>query len=44
MGARTVVGDDGTIRYKFVGPLSDDAVTRILEPEIEKAQSAAKRP
>jgi len=39
-----LVGDDGVIRYKFVGPLTDDAVARILEPEIEKALSAVKPP
>ncbi len=32
-----VVGADGIIRYKYVGPLSDEAVTRTLMPEIDKA-------
>lgn len=32
-----VVGADGIIRYKFIGPLSDEAVTGELMPEIEKA-------
>ena len=39
-----LIGDDGVIRYKFVGPLTDDAVARILEPEIEKALRAVKPP
>jgi len=32
-----VVGADGIIRYKYVGPLSDEAVARTLMPEIDKA-------
>jgi cytochrome c biogenesis protein CcmG/thiol:disulfide interchange protein DsbE len=32
-----VVAGDGTIRYKFVGPLTDEAVTNVLGPEIDKA-------
>jgi cytochrome c biogenesis protein CcmG/thiol:disulfide interchange protein DsbE len=32
-----LVGADGIIRYKFVGPLSDETVARLLMPEIEKA-------
>jgi cytochrome c biogenesis protein CcmG/thiol:disulfide interchange protein DsbE len=34
-----VVGADAVIRYKFIGPLSDEAVARVLMPEIEKALS-----
>jgi cytochrome c biogenesis protein CcmG/thiol:disulfide interchange protein DsbE len=36
-----LVGDDGLIRYKFVGPLTDDAVANVLKPEIEKVLGAA---
>ncbi len=32
-----VVGADGVIRYKYIGPLSDEAVAKTLMPEIEKA-------
>lgn len=32
-----VVGADGTIRYKHVGPFSQTSLLRILLPEIEKA-------
>ena len=32
-----IVGGDGTIRYKFVGPLSEQALNTVLLPEIEKA-------
>jgi len=32
-----VVGRDGVIRYKFIGPLGDETVRRLLMPEIEKA-------
>ena len=32
-----VVGPDGIIRYKYVGPLSDEAVARTLMPEVDKA-------
>jgi cytochrome c biogenesis protein CcmG/thiol:disulfide interchange protein DsbE len=32
-----VVGADGIIRYKYVGPLSDEAVAKTLMPEIYKA-------
>lgn len=32
-----VVGADGTILYKFIGPISPDALERTLMPEIEKA-------
>jgi cytochrome c biogenesis protein CcmG/thiol:disulfide interchange protein DsbE len=39
-----LVGDDGVIRYKYVGPLTDDAVARILGPEIAKALTAVKPP
>jgi cytochrome c biogenesis protein CcmG/thiol:disulfide interchange protein DsbE len=36
-----IVGRDGRIAYKLVGPISADNLARTLEPEIEKA--AAKR-
>jgi cytochrome c biogenesis protein CcmG/thiol:disulfide interchange protein DsbE len=32
-----VVGPDGIIRYKFVGPLTDEAVAKTLMPEVDKA-------
>jgi cytochrome c biogenesis protein CcmG/thiol:disulfide interchange protein DsbE len=32
-----LVGRDGTIRYKFVGPLSEESLAAVLMPEIEKA-------
>jgi cytochrome c biogenesis protein CcmG/thiol:disulfide interchange protein DsbE len=32
-----VIGKDGTIRFKFVGPLDDDRIKSVLLPEIEKA-------
>ena len=32
-----VVGRDGRIAYKLVGPISAENLTRVLEPEIEKA-------
>jgi len=35
-----LVGRDGTIRYKFVGPLSEESLAAVLMPEIEKALAA----
>jgi cytochrome c biogenesis protein CcmG, thiol:disulfide interchange protein DsbE len=32
-----VIGKDGTIRFKFVGPLGPDTMKSVLLPEIEKA-------
>jgi cytochrome c biogenesis protein CcmG, thiol:disulfide interchange protein DsbE len=32
-----VIGEDGTIRFKFVGPLGPDMMRSVLLPEIEKA-------
>jgi cytochrome c biogenesis protein CcmG/thiol:disulfide interchange protein DsbE len=32
-----VVGRDGRIAYKLIGPITADNLTRVLEPEIEKA-------
>ncbi|MGB8818011.1 MAG: DsbE family thiol:disulfide interchange protein [Rhizobiaceae bacterium] len=32
-----IIGKDGTIRFKFVGPLGTDTVKSVLLPEIEKA-------
>ncbi|MBA5778630.1 DsbE family thiol:disulfide interchange protein [Stappia sp. F7233] len=32
-----IVGRDGTIRFKFVGPLSQETFDRVFAPEIEKA-------
>lgn len=40
-----VVGPDGTIRFKLVGPLGADSLAAVLIPEIEKAaRSASKAP
>jgi len=35
-----VVGADGVVRYKFIGPLSEEAVDEGVMPEIEKALGA----
>ena len=32
-----VVKGDGTIAYKFIGPLSPEALRSVLMPQIEKA-------
>ena len=32
-----VVGSDGKVTYKFIGPLSDTSLKTVLMPEIEKA-------
>jgi len=32
-----VIGADGIIRYKFIGPLTDETAAGVLMPEIEKA-------
>ncbi|HMN87375.1 MAG TPA: DsbE family thiol:disulfide interchange protein [Bauldia sp.] len=32
-----IVGADGVILHKFVGPISEDALTRIIRPQIEAA-------
>ncbi len=37
-----IVKGDGTIAYKFVGPINEDAVRTVLLPQIAKAQEAAK--
>lgn len=37
-----VVGADGRIAYKHVGPLTPDSVKAVLLPEVEKALAAAK--
>ena len=36
-----IVGKDGKIAYKHIGPLTDEAVEAELLPEIEKALTAA---
>ncbi|BCP55730.1 thiol:disulfide interchange protein CycY [Kaistia sp. 32K] len=36
-----LIGRDGTIRFKFVGPLSDDSLEKVMMPEIEKALAAS---
>jgi cytochrome c biogenesis protein CcmG/thiol:disulfide interchange protein DsbE len=33
-----VIDGAGMIRYKFIGPLTAEAVTSVLNPEIEKAR------
>ena len=35
-----VVGPDGRIAYKFIGPLSEDSYRTVLKPEIDKAGTA----
>ena len=35
-----VVGRDGAIAYKLVGPITPDNIDRVLKPEIEKALKA----
>jgi cytochrome c biogenesis protein CcmG/thiol:disulfide interchange protein DsbE len=35
-----IVGRDGTIRYKLVGPITPDNIRMVLKPEIEKAVHA----
>jgi len=35
-----VVGYDGIIRYKFIGPITEDGLAKVLKPEIEKALAA----
>ncbi|KAB2872239.1 MAG: DsbE family thiol:disulfide interchange protein [Bauldia sp.] len=32
-----IVGADGVILYKFIGPISEDALDRVVRPEIEAA-------
>ncbi|MCX5521282.1 DsbE family thiol:disulfide interchange protein [Kaistia defluvii] len=36
-----LVGRDGKIRFKFVGPLSEESLSSVLMPEIEKALAAS---
>ncbi|MGA3302143.1 MAG: DsbE family thiol:disulfide interchange protein [Methylovirgula sp.] len=33
-----IVRGDGTVSYKFVGPMDDKAITSVILPEIEKAR------
>jgi cytochrome c biogenesis protein CcmG/thiol:disulfide interchange protein DsbE len=35
-----VVGTDGVIRYKYVGPINAEGLAKVLKPEIEKALAA----
>ena len=35
-----LVGPDGIVRYKFIGPLSEEGLARVLMPEIEKVLAA----
>jgi len=39
-----VVGGDGRIAFKFVGPLTDEAAEKTLRPQIEKARAASQKP
>ncbi|MCB1489072.1 MAG: DsbE family thiol:disulfide interchange protein [Bauldia sp.] len=32
-----IVGRDGTIRYKFIGPIGEEELSDVIRPEIEKA-------
>jgi len=34
-----VVGADGVIRYKYIGPLTADSLKSVLDPEIDKARA-----
>jgi cytochrome c biogenesis protein CcmG, thiol:disulfide interchange protein DsbE len=36
-----VVGRDGRIAYKLVGPITPDNLDTVIKPEIEKALAAA---
>lgn len=38
-----IVKGDGTIAYKFIGPMSEEAMKSVLLPQISKAQQAAKQ-
>ena len=37
-----LIGPDGIIRYKFIGPLSEEALVSVLKPQIEKALGPSK--
>lgn len=37
-----VISPDGVIRYKFIGPLSEEALANVLKPQIEKALAPSK--
>lgn len=37
-----VIDGEGIIRFKFIGPLSEEGVASVLNPEIEKARSPLK--
>lgn len=39
-----VVRPDGVISYKFIGPLSEGAIARVLGPKIDEALAAVKKP
>ena len=32
-----IVGPDGTIRYKFIGPIDEEALDKAFKPEVDKA-------
>ncbi len=36
-----LVGPDGVIRYKFIGPLTEEAVSTVLMPEVDKVLAPA---
>ena len=35
-----IIGRNGAIAYKLVGPITPDNIDRVLKPEIEKALKA----
>jgi cytochrome c biogenesis protein CcmG/thiol:disulfide interchange protein DsbE len=35
-----IIGRDGTIRYKFVGPIDQQSLASVIRPEIDKAVAA----
>jgi cytochrome c biogenesis protein CcmG/thiol:disulfide interchange protein DsbE len=39
-----IVGRDGRIAYKLIGPITADNLARVLKPEIDKAISMAAKP
>ena len=37
-----LIGRDGAIAYKLVGPITAENLVKVLQPEIEKALAAAR--
>lgn len=38
-----IIGGDGTIAFKFVGPMTEEALARIIRPEIERSLRASRK-